>query len=501
MRTLLLLFLNTGLILASCSTTTLTVQPPTATPSPDLFDTPWEDRSLFRDGLVSSQHSVLDQLAGASVYHLEFHIAEDLYHISGTEKVHYTNTEDVELSEIHFRLFPNILGGEMTVTNLTVDEEEVRPHLALDDSLMIVPLASPLAPGQSVVLQMGFAVTVPQVVHLNFGALAYFDNVLSLAHAYPMVAVYDDEEWNAEIPPQSGDVTYADAAFYLAKITAPKNVVLVTSGHLIDRTEAGELQTISVASGPARDFFLAASPDYQKVSQTVGEVTIHSYAPEGAGEGAQMAAEVAARAIEIFSQRYAPYPYTEFDIVATSTLALGIEYPGIVVITSRVYDVNGFYRGSPSSTYLESTVAHEVGHQWFYNLVGNDQLDDPWLDEALTQFITLQYYADEYGPDGEEGYRDSLEARWSRVGWAEIPVGLPVESYSAQEYGAIVYGRGPLFFVALREEMGAETFDTFLRVYTEELSWEVATPEALHSMAEQHCACDLDRLFAEWVYP
>lgn len=501
MRTLFILLLGAGLLLASCSTTTPTPQPPTAPSSPDLFDTPWEDRSLFRAGLVSSQQSVLHELAGASVYHLEFHIAEDLYHISGTEEVYYTNSEDVELSEIHLRLFPNILGGEMAVTNLTVDEETVRPRLALGDSLMIVPLASPLEPGHSVVLQMGFTVTVPQEVELNFGVLSYYENVLTLAHAYPMIAVYDDEGWNAEIPPQSGDVTYADAAFYLAKITAPSHVVLVTSGRVIDQIEAGETQTISVASGPARDFYLAASPEYQEISQTVGEVTIRSYAPEGAEQGAQMAAKVAARAIEIFSQRYAPYPYTEIDIVSTPTLALGIEYPGIVAITSRIYDVDGMYRGAPASTYMESTVAHEVGHQWFYNLVGDDQLDDPWLDESLTQFITLQYYTDEYGPGGEQGFRNSLEARWDGVGRAEIPVSLPVEAYSGQEYSAIVYGRGPLFFVALREEMGMETFDTFLRSYTEELSWEVATPEALQSIAEQHCACDLDQLFEEWVYP
>jgi aminopeptidase N len=129
------------------------------------------------------------------------------------------------------------------------------------------------------------------------------------------------------------------------------------------------------------------------------------------------------------------------------------------------------------------------------------QLDDPWLDESLTQFATLQYYADEYGPQGEEGFRSSLEGRWDSVGRADIPIGLPVAEYSGLEYGAIVYGRGPLFFVALRERMGTETFDAFLREYTETLSWGIATPEFLQSLAEEHCACELDDIFNEWVYP
>jgi aminopeptidase N len=265
--------------------------------------------------------------------------------------------------------------------------------------------------------------------------------------------------------------------------------------------ESGERQTVYVVSGPARDFYLAASPNYTEIAQTFGEVTIRSYAPGTDKDGAEMALEVAARALEDFSARYAPFPYTELDIVSTPTLALGIEYPGMIAITSRIYNVDSDYRGAPASIYMESTVAHEIGHQWFYGLVGDDQLDDPWLDEALTQFVTLQYYADGYGPGGEAGFRHSLEARWEGVNRAEIPIGLPVAKYSGQEYSAIVYGRGPLFFVALRERMGEKVFNAFLKDYTETLSWGIATPEGFQSLAEKHCACDLDDLFKEWVYP
>jgi hypothetical protein len=449
---------------------------------------------------VTSEQSVLNELPDASVYHLEFNIAEDLYHVSGMEEVRYTNAEDVPLNEVQFRLFPNILGGEMTVSNLTANGQALTPRFEMQDSLMIVPLATALEPGQSVVLRMDFGITVPQSVELNYGVLSYFDEVLALAHAYPMIAVYDEEGWNAEIPPQSGDVTYADTSFFLLKVSAPRGVTVVTSGRTVGVRESGETQTLSVAGGPARDFYLAASPNYEETTQTRGEITIRSYAPGNMNEGAEMALDVAGRAIEDFSARYAPFPYTEFDIVSTPTLALGIEYPGMIAITSRIYEIDQEFRGLPASIYMESTVAHEVGHQWFYGLVGDDQLDDPWLDEALTQFATLQYFADEYGPGGEAGFRNSLEARWNSVNRAEIPIGLPVAEYSGQQYGAIVYGRGPLFFVALRERMGTETFDAFLKEYTDTLSWGIATPEFLQSLAEEHCVCELDDLFREWVY-
>jgi aminopeptidase N len=495
-------FFAMSMVLISCTVPAPTVtSTPTTTPVPDLFDTPWEDRSLFKSGLVASEQSVLNELPNASLYHIEFNIAEDIFHISGAEEVRYINAEDVALDQVQLRIFPNILGGEMTVSNLTVDEQSVTPKFALQNSLLIIPLPKSLEPGQSIVLRMDFAITVPQSVELNYGVLSYFDDVLTLAHSYPMIAVYDDEGWNSEIPPQDGDITYADTSFFLVKVNAPKDLTLVTSGHEISSSESGEMQTMQVASGPARDFYLAASPNYEEISQTFGEVTVRSYAPAEARKGAEMALDVAARAIEDYGARYAPFPYTEFDIVSTPTLALGIEYPGMVAITSRIYDVDQEYRGAPASVYMESTVAHEVGHQWFYGLVGDDQLDDPWLDESLTQFVTLQYYADEYGPGGETGFRNSLEARWDGVGRAEIPIGLPVAEYTGQEYGAIVYGRGPLFFVALRDRMGMEPFDAFLKEYTETLSWGIATPESLQSLAEKHCACDLDDLFQEWVYP
>ena len=72
--------------------------------------------------------------------------------------------------------------------------------------------------------------------------------------------------------------------------------------------------------------------------------------------------------------------------------------------------------------------------------------------------------------------------------------------YEGAEYGAIVYGRGPLFFIALKDVMGAENYDRFLMDYTETFSWDIATPEALQALAEKHCACDLDSIFNEWVY-
>ena len=477
--------------------------PPTAESPLDKPETPAEDDefALFREGLIESQQPRLDELKGASFYTIEFTINDDIFNVDGVEEVRYTNRESVPLNEIHFRLLPNALNGEMKVASVRVDDQPFEPIYELGDSLMRVPLYEPLQPGESVDIKIEFSVTVPTEIETNYGILAYYNNVLTLAHSYPMIAVYDDEGWNAEITPPQGDPTYADASFFVVTVDAPSELVLVGAGREVERQDNGSRQIVIYAAGPARDFYLAASADYKVVSRTVGDVTFNSYAYKGLEEGAQMAIDVSIRSFEFFGEMYAPYPYTEYDIVATPTYALGIEYPGIIAITDRIYDMGGSLSGTPNNIMMEGTVAHEAGHQWFYNLVGHDQLDEPWLDESLTQFVTWQYYTDQYGANGASGWEESLQGRWSRVDSQSIPIGMPVSEYEGVSYSAIIYGRGAFFFEALRDEMGEKEFDAFMKDYTESNSWGIATGESMKRLAEEHCNCNLTSLYETWIYP
>lgn len=477
--------------------------PPTAEPVPNRSEPPAreDEFAVFREGLIPSQRILLNDLAGASFYSIEFTIQDDILNTTGIEEVRYTNQETIPLDEILFRLLSNVLSGQMKVASVQVNNQPFEPVYELQNSLMRVPLYQPLQPGESVDIKIEFSVTVPTELESNYGLLAYYDGVLTLAHSYPMIAVYDDEGWNAEIPSYQGDPTYTDASFFVVKVDAPGELVLVGSGWETSREENGSRQIVTYAAGPARDFYLAASPDYEVISRTVGEVSFNSYAPKGLENGSEAALDAAIKAMEFFGDLYAPYPYTEFDIVCTPTYALGIEYPGITAITNRIYDMGGTMSGTPNSVMLESTVAHEVGHQWFYNMVGNDQFDEPWLDESLTQFVTWEYYASQYGTSGASGFEDSLRGRWARVDYQSIPIGMSVAEYEGAAYSAIIYGRGAFFFEALREEMGAENFDAFLRDYVVSNSWGIGTGENMKKLAEKHCKCDLTGLYEEWVTP
>ncbi len=76
---------------------------------------------------------------------------------------------------------------------------------------------------------------------------------------------------------------------------------------------------------------------------------------------------------------------------------------------------------------------------------------------------------------------------------------MPVKNYDPKTYGAIIYGRGPIFLTALHDEMGAEVFARFLKDYYSQNLWENVTGEILMKTAEATCSCDLDGIFNLWV--
>jgi hypothetical protein len=476
---------------------------PTSAPTSDGERRPefaWEDREVFRSGLAPGAQAVLSELEGATVYHIDLQIADDRAHVAGEQTVYYTNREDVALEEVYFRLFPNAADGASVVSDLTVDGAPVEGQPEFGESALRVDLPQPLEPGDTAVIEMMFDVRVPTELGGHFGLFGYTNDVLALDVAYPMIPVYDDEGWNVESADHVGDWTYLDTSFYLVNVRAPAELKLVASGVEVARLAADGTQEVTYAAGPARDFYLAASDRYVRISATVAGTTLHSYAfPEHAANSAY-ALQVAGSALQSFNERFGPYPYTELDLLAVPMSAGGVEYPGAIAMALALYDEDAQVGGLPARVYLESATAHEVAHQWFYNVVGNDQVDDPWLDEAVVQYVTWLYYVDAYGADAAKGYRDSWVGRWDRVDRADIPVGLPAREYDPSNYGAIVYGRGPLFVEALAEEMGTEVFDSFLRDYYQSHMWEIATLGSFLAQAEEHCGCQLDDLFDEWVY-
>ena len=222
------------------------------------------------------------------------------------------------------------------------------------------------------------------------------------------------------------------------------------------------------AGGPQRDFYLAASPGFQSMSNQTAEVRTTSFYAKDLSNSGKRVLQTAEKALRIFSERYGPYPYSELDIVGTPMLAGGMEYSGAAAIGINLYELGKNSGGISNSDLLESATAHEVAHQWFFNQIMNDPIEEPWLDESLAQYLTYIYYLDTYGSEAGDRIKASWEWRWSTTGNASIPIGKPANDYSPEEYAAIIYGRAPFFILELEKRMGEEDFSRFLADYVSE---------------------------------
>jgi hypothetical protein len=481
-------------VLAACSSPSSPLPSP---PEPDLFESyAWPDRSPFASGLAGSEASTLDALPGAPVYHADLALSDDALRVEGHEEIEYTNQESIPLAEICLRLYPELLGIPMTVSGVRLNGEEIAAEA--EDGVLRLTLDPSLDPGSTASVGIDFALTVPTDDVQGYGLLRYSNEVLSLSHVLPMAAVFDEGGWSLEPPAPHGDLVFSDASFFLVRVSAPEALTLVTSGTEIDRRIDGGRQHVTFAAGPARDFFLAASRRFTQRTARRGDITLRSTTLSEYDETSDRALQITGDALGIFQTMLGDYPYDELDIVTTDLDALGMEYPGLFAIALPLFEPNS---ADYPPGYLEATLVHELAHQWFFNLVGNDPAEEPWLDEALAQFATQVYFEQEYAPAAPQGFLQSLRDRWQRVGREPIPIGLPAASYTSLEYGAIVYGRGPLFLIELRHALGEPVFDEFLHDYVQSNRWGIATTQEFQALAEEHCGCSLRQIFDDWVYP
>ncbi len=352
-----------------------------AIPAPGVIQIAWLDRTPFEDGLISGSRSVLKQRYDRSVYHLQVNVADDYQTVTLKEEILYTNHEDITLDKVILRIYPAIFGARVKYSGFLNNGIKAQPVIRSNDSVIEFPLKDGLKVGESIVLSIDLEMQMPADPSGNYQVFGFIDKLLTLAHFYPIVAVYDSSGWHDELPPAYGDVVYSDTSYYIVEVTLPGDAVLVSSGISRQSRMVNNHQIVLLAGGPMRDFYLAAGLGLEKISTQVGETTVNSYANPEIQEGNEKALDTAAEALRIFTQDIGPYPYSKFDVLATSTTALGVEYPGVTVINRTIYQPGKNSNNVPNSVYLESTIAHEVGHQWFYNVLGDDQVNQPWLDE------------------------------------------------------------------------------------------------------------------------
>jgi aminopeptidase N len=456
----------------------------------------------YRAALLPAAVGDMAAYADAPVYTLDMALTlnDDDAAISGRQSVQYTNRAGLALDQIVFRLYPNLrsYGGEMAVSAASVDGFPAALDLDETRTILRVTLPQPLAPGARAVIRLDYTVTVLKDHAPLYGQFSDQDGILSLPDAYPLLSVYERGRgwWEVTDQPQ-GDIVFSETAFYTVSVTAPPSLILAASGTEIDlAANADGTLTHRFVAPLMREFALMASDSYVTISGEQDGVRITMFydpALPGAALTAQAGLQMTQDAMRIFDVAFGPYPFSELDVVQTPNSAGGLEYPGLFVLGSDVWD--------QTNDFFEFLIAHETAHQWWYSLVGSDQALHPWMDEALAQYAVALYIRDREGPAAYDAALESF--RVQHASYVESNpdqvIGLPVSAYPGSAYFFCVYQKGPLFFAALGEAYGFDTLQAMLRDYFAAYRYRIAAPEDMLASFERTSGVDMHAVFMEWV--
>lgn len=418
--------------------------------------------------------------------------------VRGTVSVEMSNRSARTYERLYFHLYPNHpdFGGRLDVTGARVDGLPVASGTEQGDTLIWLALPRPLAPGGTARAELSFVARTPRDASAEtFGAFNQEAGLWSLANFYPILArQFVDTGWDRRPIESRGDFVVSSTALYDVTIDAPMDWTLVSTGARLDAAPVSAgVRRERFVSGPQREFYLGATRGIGQASAIVDGTRIVSHYQPDDSEAGRRALRVAEQALRIFSARYGPYPLAELEVVqGAMTTFLGMEYPGVVLIEQELYEGNG--------RSLETTVAHEIAHQWWYSMVGNDAQGEPWLDEGLASYSQVLYYegigAPELAAAELSFFRDYFGE--SRQRGRDAPLATPPTGLQGI-YVPVIYAKGALFFHSLRGQIGEAAFDRFLKGYYADGRYrEVAGPDLLRA-AEAACACQLDQLYSDWV--
>jgi len=131
----------------------------------------------------------------------------------------------------------------------------------------------------------------------------------------------------------------------------------------------------------------------------VGGTTVTGYADPDHVAGNHEILAYATQALATYNDLFGPYPYTELDVVEVPS-TVGFEFPELVLIGSEFFDDPA--HASSRVGAVELLVAHEVAHQWWYGLVGNNHHQHAFLDEGLAEYASFLYFEREHGTAAAE---------------------------------------------------------------------------------------------------
>jgi len=458
--------------------------------------------------------------------------------IRAAQSLIYTNNSPDTLDRIYFHLYMNRFregaqtetGRPRQSTSAWIEIDSLKlGDAAIDDyeinsTLMRLPLAQPLLPGDSLQLSFNYRVKLPYADSRFGHAGDHFD----VGNWYVTPVVYDRDGWH--LNQHVENEFYQEWGNFRVNITVPKGFILGATGKLLNEAEAMQDTARSVRrmhlyegmdSVPTttwqyearnvHDFAWTADPGYKIIDYKVDSTRVRFLVmPENYQSWLDNSAFIE-ECLRFFNREFSPYPYNNLTIADTYITAGGIEYPQIVFI-------NTFAGPRYELSYWRAVVIHEVAHQWFYGLLASNQSEDEWLDEGFTawaEVIAMEHIFgthNNYAPsdfnwlvrtfgferdDRQDMTLNYLE--WTKSGGEQDPIDTNPDYFRDGVYIS-QYDKMALVLEMLRDVLGDDKFSAAMRAYCREWQFRHPSTRAMKRSFSRVTGQDLDWFWEQWLH-
>ncbi|MBN09452.1 MAG: peptidase M1 [Flavobacteriaceae bacterium] len=388
--------------------------------------------------------------------------------------------------------------GFLFVKNLTQDGVRLSP--VHSETILEVPLNSPLLPGETTTLSLEFEGQVPMLIRRS-GRDSKEGVALSLGQWYPKIAEYDYDGWNAD--PYLGREFHGVWGNYDVTINIDKNYVVAASGYLQNPENFGhgyggshsnhKGKTLSwrFLAPMVHDFAWAADPNYiHDIFPGPNGVKLHFFYKNNPDilENWKQLQPKTAEFMRFFNNTIGPYPYKEYNVVQGGDG--GMEYAMLTLIT-----------GERDFRSLAGVTSHELAHSWFQHVLATNEMKHEWMDEGFTSYIST--LAEDVIL--EENSLFPLEASYNGYfklasSGAEQPQSTNANRYDYNlGYEATAYSKGAVFLAQLGYVIGQENLATTLKQYYSRFKFTHPTPNDFRRVAEDVSGIQLKWYLTDWT--
>lgn len=424
----------------------------------------------------------------SSNYEIVATLDSDNRTLAYTAQVNVQNDGQDSIAELYFHLYGNMYkSDDSNIAIVSVTDNMGTPisfKMEDDNQLIRVALNDALDSGNETVLIFTCMVTIP-IMEDRYGIAR--DGEIQMSLFYPQLSVYDGNGWNTAPMNTVGDGRYAEMSNYTLTIEVPSQYELACNGMELSRKENGDVTTYIFQADARREIIFIAFTDYVRMERSVGETKILGYFNRSRSRaGMEQVMDAAAFSMEYYSKIFTEYPYDTL-VVTNGAWAtkreISMEYSGLITVAFGDEDY-----ANTVTTY------HEMAHQWFYSLVGNDESAEPWLDESFATFSTA-LCLEASGYEVSEAYWKIYEIQSNSADG----VGVNCAYDEAQVYEWVFYGRGSIFLKELMDTIGKVEFLSILSDYCQTYSYQIVSTQDFLEILREQTNCDIESIIEKYI--